>query len=103
MPDERASALQSFSTEIATRRYIDNGVSAHVEQARILYGTVCQCAIRLATHLTPAGLDLRPAIPSTVRRVREMHSNDRVVAVRAVSSLRAISSHNWVACRVVGR
>jgi hypothetical protein len=40
---------------------------------------------------------------STVRMLRRMHSNDRVVVVRAVSSFSAISRHNWVACRVVGR
>ena len=45
MPDERAPALQSFSTETATRRHIDNCVSARVEQARVhmLYGTPDGC------------------------------------------------------------
>ena len=57
MPDERASALQSFSTEMATRRYIDNGVSARVEQARVhmLYGTPDGCTTSPADALKRPG------------------------------------------------
>jgi hypothetical protein len=35
--------------------------------------------------------------------IRRMHSNDRVVVVRAVSSFSVISKHNLVVCRAIGR
>jgi hypothetical protein len=47
-------------------------------------------------------LDLKP-MPSTVRMLRRMHSNDRVVVVRVVASVSAVSRRERVACRTVGR
>lgn len=46
---------------------------------------------------------LNPPIPPTVRMPRRMHSDDRVVVVRAVSSFSVISRHDWVVCRAIGR